>query len=140
MNKLTYYCDGCPHADLELEVCTKYQDTSWVTRRCGCAFNTKGARAQASKIHVGQQKQGRRKIVAAVDLTQGGLFPEWGGIGINWKANVDLSKKVASHTPGRDKPHGKASSIARYCAKYSRAYKHRLYSSQCAKWAKGSNF
>lgn len=137
MGTLTYYCEGCPRIT-EDYTCPTYEDTSWVEQRCGCPFNKPGTvfAGQQKRIRSGQQKSGRKKV-GGYDLTQGGLFPEWGGIGANWKAKKDLSKKVASHTPGRDKPFGKASQLARYCAKYSRASKHREYASQCEKWKKG---
>ena len=68
------------------------------------------------------------------DLTNGGLFPEWGGIGINWSRKRDRKRNASSRTTGREKSHGKASTFARYCAKSSRAHKHRDYPSQVAKW------
>jgi len=129
--QLTYWCEGCPQVvDFE---CSKFNDTSWVERRCGCFFNVPGTEFQgASKKRAGQQK-GSRKIIAAVDLTQGGLFPDWGGIGIKWKTVNYKGKKLHS-TPGKDKPFGKATQFARYCARKSRACRHRLYATQCAKW------
>ena len=134
MGELTYYCDGCPKIDFETELCSSFGDTSWVDRRGGCCMNKVGVVIKVKTT--GQKKQGRRKVVGAVDLTQAGLFPEWNGIGVGWKSNVELSKKVGNQTPGREKPHGKASSFARYCAKYSRAQYHRNYQSQCNAWAK----
>ena len=136
--ELTYWCEGCKHVSEDFE-CSKYDDTTWVDRRRGCFFHvpgtiyTGGAAPKKSK-RAGQQKQGR-KIITDLDLTQGGLFPEWNGIGIGWKS-VNYKGKKRHVTPGRDKPHGKASQLARYCAKRSRAYKHPLYATQCAKWDK----
>lgn len=131
MADISYHCDGCPHIDFENECCPKYEDNSWVDRRGGCAFNTVGASVVVKTK--GQKKQGR-KVVGAVDLTQAGLFPEWNGIGVGWKSNVETSKKVGNQTAGREKAHGVASQFARYCAKYSRAQYHRNYPSQCEKW------
>ncbi len=134
MGELTYYCDGCPKIDFETESCSVYHNTLWVDRQGGCCINKVGVEIKVKTT--GQQKQGRRKIVGAVDLTQDGLFPEWNGIGVGWKCNVELSKKVGNQTRGTDKPFGKANFFARYCAKYSRARFHRDYLMQCAKWAK----
>lgn len=129
--QLTYWCEGCPH--IKDFGCSKYEDTSWVEKRCGCFFNIPGTEYQGqSKKRAGQQK-GSRKIVDAVDLTQGGLFPNWGGIGIKWKTVHYKGKKLHS-TPGRDKPFGKCTPLARYLAKKSRGYKHSLYSTQCRRW------
>ncbi|MHA2044145.1 MAG: hypothetical protein ACW99G_05085 [Candidatus Thorarchaeota archaeon] len=130
-----YYCDGCPRQDFDEECCPVYDDNSWVHRRKGCPLNTKGASIIVKTR--GQKKQGR-KLVKDADLTNAGLFPEWNGIGVGWKSNVELSKKVGNQTPGRDKPFGKANFFARYCAKYSRARFHRDYLRQCAKWAKAT--
>lgn len=135
MGKLTKYCDGCPKVDTTLNECSAYEETSWVVRLGGCCINKVGVVIQTKTT--GQQK-GRRKIVAAVDLTQAGLFPEWNGIGVGWKAGVYLSKKVGSQTPGRDKPFGKASKFARYCATRARARFHRDYRSQELAWAKAN--
>ena len=135
MNELTYYCDGCPKIDFETEKCSAYLDTSWVDRLGGCCMNKVGIVIKVKTV--GQQK-GRRKLVGAVDLTQAGLFPEWNGIGVGWKAGVYLSKKVGSQTPGRDKPFGKATKFARYCAMYSRAQYHRDYHMQKMVWAKAN--
>lgn len=133
MGELTYYCDGCPKIDFETELCSAYNNTSWVDRLGGCCMNKVGIEIKVKTV--GQQK-GRRKIVGKVDLTQDGLFPEWNGIGVGWKSGVYLSVKVGNQTPGRDKPFGKATKFARYCALYSRAQYHRNYQSQCDSWDK----
>jgi hypothetical protein len=134
MNELTYYCDGCPKIDFETEKCSAFTNTTWVDRLGGCCINKVGTVIKVKTV--GQRKQGRRKIVGAVDLTQAGLFREWNGIGVGWKCRIELSKKVGNQTPGRDKPFGKATTFARYCALYSRARYHRDYQSQCDSWAK----
>lgn len=135
MGTLTYYCEGCPRITEEY-TCPVYEDTSWVERRCGCPLYKQGTifAGQQKKIRAGQQKSGRRKQIGDYDLTQGGLFPDWGGIGAGWKAKVELSKKVGNFTPGREKAHGTADWLARYCARYSRARFHRNYGSQVLKW------
>lgn len=136
MGEITYHCDLCPKIDLERGACSAFANTSWVDRLGGCCINKVGAEITVKTV--GQQKQGRRKMVGAVDLTQGGLFLESNGTGVGWKSNVELSNKVANRTPGRDKPFGKATPFARYCATYSRAYKHRDYHIQEVKWAKAN--
>lgn len=128
---MSKHCEGCR---FNCDGCTKYTNTSWVDRRGGCNFNVPNTEYAGSKARVGQQKGGR-KIVAAADLTQGGLFPVWDGIGIKWKTVNYKGKKLHS-TQGRDKPFGKCTPLARFLAKKSRGYKHKLYSTQCEKWRK----
>lgn len=136
MNEITYYCDGCPKVDFETETCSAFHNNTWVDRLGGCSLNKVGVEIQV--VTSGQRKQGRRKVVGAVDLTQGGLFPEWNGIGVGWKCNVEMSKKVGNQTRGTDKPFGKANGFARYCAVYSRAQYHRDYDAQLVAWAKAN--
>lgn len=136
MNELTYYCDACPKIDFETEKCSAFFNTSWVERLGGCCMNKVGIEVMTKTT--GQQKQGRRKIVGKVDLTQAGLFPEWNGVGVGWKCRVELSKKVGNQTRGTEKAFGKASGFARYCAFSSRAQYHRNYQSQCDAWAKAN--
>jgi hypothetical protein len=134
MNELTYYCDRCPKIDFETEKCSAFLDTSWVDRLGGCCMNKVGVIIKVKTQ--GQQKQGRFKVAGAVDLTQAGLFPEWNAIGIGWKCNVEMSKKVGMQTRGTEKAFGKASAFARYCAYSSRAQYHRNYQSQIDSWDK----
>lgn len=135
--QLTTKCEGCKH--INENECSKYPDTSWVERRGGCNFNIPGtiytglAAAKETKKRAGQQKQGKVKTTD-LDLTQGGLFPNCAGsTGIGWRT-IHYKGKKLHQTPGRDKPYGKATPLARYLAKKSRGYKHSLYRTQCEKW------
>lgn len=81
----------------------------------------------------------KRKQVGEIDLTQGGLFPKgWSAIGFGWRTKKERKKRTGNMTPGHTKGENcKASPFARFCAKKSRAYKHKGYGTQLESWKKG---